>query len=54
MEDILKFMLLAVIVLFILAVSFKIDKQDKIINAQKNRIQQQIELIDALQQREGN
>lgn len=50
MEDILKFMLPALIVLFILSVSFKIDKQDKIINEQKNRIQQQIELIDALQQ----
>ena len=50
MEDILKFMLIAVIVLFMLALSFEIDKQDKIINEQKNRIQQQIELIDALQQ----
>ena len=50
MKDILKFMLLAVIVLFMLALSLEIDKQDKIINEQKNRIQQQIELIDALQQ----
>lgn len=50
MEDILKFMLPALIVLFILSVFLKIDKQEKIINEQKNQIQQQIELIDALQQ----
>lgn len=56
MEDILKFMSIAILALFILAASFdfEIAKQDKIINEQKNKIQQQIELIDALQQGEGN
>ncbi len=50
MEDKLQLMAMAILILFIAACTFELDKQDKKINEQENKIQQQIELIDALQQ----
>lgn len=48
--------IVAVSILASLVVNFAwlINKQNKKIEKQENRIQQQIELIDALQQGEGN
>lgn len=44
--------IISILLIFNIQVSFKVYEQNKKIKEQENRIQQQIELIDALQQGE--
>lgn len=46
--------IISILLIFNIQVSFKVYEQNKKIKEQENKIQQQIELIDALQQGEEN